>query len=148
MELIKTQSNDKRMLVLIKQLNAELRANYGEEQDTYDTFNVFETPIKTILLKTESEIVACGAFKELEGEKVEIKRMYVKQAFRRKGYSITILNALEQWAAELSYKQAILETGKQQKAAISLYLKQGYRAIACYPPYNKMPSSRCYAKQL
>ena len=73
--------------------------------------------------------VACGAFKARTQEQVEIKRMYVAESHRRKGLAQKMLLALEAWAAELGYCEAVLETGKAQIEALSFYPKLGCRVI-------------------
>jgi len=92
--------------------------------------------------------VGCGAIKEYEPNIMEIKRMYTKPESRGKGLASQVLNELESWAAELSFKKCILETGKKQPEAIRLYEKNGYKLIPNYGQYAKIENSVCFEKSI
>jgi GNAT superfamily N-acetyltransferase len=79
---------------------------------------------------------------------MEIKRMYTSPSVRGKGIAGLILTELEKWAAELSYSECILETGKRQPAAIALYSNRGYQKIDNYGPYKNDENSVCFEKHL
>ena len=72
------------------------------------------------------KIVAMGALKRTDSERVEIKRMRVHPDFHRLGFGQLILSALENRAKELGYKQLHLDTTTQQVAAQGLYENNGY----------------------
>jgi GNAT superfamily N-acetyltransferase len=79
---------------------------------------------------------------------MEIKRMYVTPASRKKGIATMILCELETWAAELSYENCILETGIKQPEAIELYKKNGYTVIPNYGQYAGVQTSVCFEKSI
>jgi len=147
--IIKRTSNTHRdFLTLTRELDAELRGIYGSLQAVYDQHNVFD-PIDTAIVGyRDAEPAACGCFKTIDRERVEIKRLYVTPEFRRQGFSSKVLQALETWAAQLGYATALLETGKGQPEAIGLYRKFGYQIIANYGPYQGMENSLCMQKHL
>ena len=74
--------------------------------------------------------------------------MYVDIGYRGFGISKKILGELENWANELGFKYAILETGIEQPEAIGLYKKSGYQTIDNYGQYKGMDSSVCMKKQI
>ena len=74
-------------------------------------------------------IVAIGALKRIAPGRAEIKRMRVDPAFWRRGFGQTMLDALEERAAELGYTTLHLDTTVQQQAARRLYTKNGYREV-------------------
>jgi len=134
--------------LLTHALDEELNVRYGKEQALYDQHNVID-PIETALVGYEGEIpVACGCFKKIDETTVEIKRMFVMPAYRRRGFSSQILSALEAWAGECGFSHAQLETGKAQPEAIALYTKIGYEVIPNYTPYVGMENSVCMHKVL
>jgi GNAT superfamily N-acetyltransferase len=147
--IIKRITNTHRdFLTLTRELDVELKGMYGSLQAVYDKHNVLD-PIDTAIVGYENaEPMACGCFKKIDTERVEIKRLYVKPNFRRKGFSSEVLQALEAWAAELGYAAALLETGKKQPEAIGLYRKFGYQTIANYGPYIGIENSLCMQKHL
>ncbi|MEL0226548.1 MAG: GNAT family N-acetyltransferase, partial [Flavobacteriaceae bacterium] len=59
-----------------------------------------------------------------------------------------ILTALEIWAANEGFIEAILETGKAQIEALSFYPKQGYTVIPNFTPYVGVENSVCFSKPL
>lgn len=94
--------------------------------------------------------VACGgwrAHQELDGA-AEIKRMYVVDSVRGKGYSRLVLAHLEQTAREAGHQRMVLETGLRQPEAISLYTSSGYERIDNFGVYADHPESRCFGKSL
>ena len=147
-EIIKTDSTNKDFKILISQLDSELRERYGEVQNEYDQYNIIEFNEDVLVAYDDKVPVACGCFKEFDGESVEIKRMFVRKDFRGKGISRIILNELESRAGEKGYKKAVLETGIKQEEAIGLYLKNGYKKIKNYGQYAGLPMSVCFSKAL
>ncbi len=146
--LKKTNNRDQDFIELTRQLDHELSDRYGILQDAYAKHNVID-PIDTAMIGYMGNLpIACGCFKEVDENIVEIKRMYVDKFVRRKGLSVLVLNSLEEWATELGYMKAILETGKGQPEAIGLYKKSGYQIIENYGPYKGLKTSVCMAKAL
>lgn len=133
---------------LVKLLDADLAIRDGDEHDFYHQFNSIDA-LKNVIVVFENNIaIGCGAFKEFEEDSVEIKRMYVAVDHRKKGIASFILHELETWSKELNYTYAILETGKKQPEAISLYQKQGYEIIPNYGQYKNAANSICFSKKL
>jgi putative acetyltransferase len=73
--------------------------------------------------------------------------MFVTFKSRGKGIATIVLQALEIWAKELEYEACVLETGKKQPEAISLYLKNGYIIIPNYGQYENIENSVCIKKR-
>jgi putative acetyltransferase len=149
MILIKrTNGDDPDLKKLIVKLDKDLFAMYQEDQAIYDTFNKIDH-LQTVLIAYDNETaIGCGCFKKFNDDSVEIKRMYVDDNYRNKGIASSILNELENWAKELNYSSAVLETGYEQKAAVHLYQRSGYIVIPSYGQYINMPKSVCMKKQL
>jgi GNAT superfamily N-acetyltransferase len=146
--LKRTNSDDIDFINLVALLDQDLAIRDGEDHAFYNQYNKTDK-IKHVLVYYENDIpVGCGAFREKESDKTEIKRMYVHPDFRKKGIASAILKELEIWAKEVGYKYTILETGKNQPEAINLYQKLNYSIIPNYPPYEKMDNSVCMKKTL
>ena len=79
---------------------------------------------------------------------VEVKRMYVSDSHRGRGFGREVLVALEEIAARRGYRIIRLETGGSQPEAISLYERAGYHPIPCYGVHAPDPLSRCFQKRL
>lgn len=148
MEIIKTNSKNKEFQLLVNQLDEELAERDGPDHDFYHQFNGIESLGHVILVLTEERAIACGAIKKLSSKAMEVKRMYVQNEFRSRGIAKLILEELEAWSLELGVEKCILETGKRQPEAISLYKKAGYTIIPNYGQYKGVDNSVCMEKAL
>ncbi len=148
MKIIRTNSENKDFIDLVKLLDADLAQRDGEDHSFYAQFNKIDT-IKHAVVLYENDIpLACGAIKEFDTDSMEIKRMYTLSQNRGKGIASKILSELEKWAKELSYKRCVLETGLKQPEAIALYKKNGYDVIPNYGQYIGVENSKCFEKVL
>ena len=78
----------------------------------------------------------------------EIKRMYVAERHRGRGYARAVLAELERTAGAAGRRRMVLETGVPQPDAIALYTSAGYEPMTRFGDYRDSPNSRCYAKPL
>ena len=92
--------------------------------------------------------VGCGALRRLDGETVEVKRMYVRPAARGLGAGRALLAALEAEARALGATCARLETGPGQPEALGLYESAGYRPIPCWGAYAELDGTLCFERAL
>ncbi|MGW1062580.1 GNAT family N-acetyltransferase [Micromonospora rubida] len=92
--------------------------------------------------------VACGGIQGLDPRTGELKRMYVRPAYRGRGIGRQLLAALEGLAFQQGYAEIRLETGSYLPAAIGLYTSCGYAPIPVFGEYVANPYSRCFAKRL
>lgn len=95
-----------------------------------------------------AEVIGCGAFRPFDTSSVEIKRMFVRPAFRGRGVARRILQSLHIEARTRGYVFSVLETGKRQPEAIALYESEGYQRIELFGPYVGDPFSVCFRKTL
>ncbi len=146
--LLHTDSSNPDFVALVRLLDAELAVRDGDDHDFYHQFNKIDHIRHVVLVYENNRPVACGAFKEFAPDTVEIKRMYTLPEARGKGIAIRILAELETWAAELSYKKCVLETGINQPEAIALYRKCAWRQIPNYGQYAGVETSLCFEKSI
>jgi GNAT superfamily N-acetyltransferase len=92
--------------------------------------------------------VACGAVQALDADTAEVKRMYVRPAYRGRGLARQMLTALEELAFTTGHTVLRLETGTYLPAAIALYTSAGYGPIPRYGEYAGNPYSVCLEKRL
>ena len=105
--------------------------------------------IHDVLLVYDGKLpIACGSFKAYAPGIVEMKRIYVDEAYRGKKISKTVLAKLEERAKMKGFHRAILQTRNACTAAVHLYRSTGYVQIDAYPPYDKLPLAVCFAKDL
>ncbi|TXF76030.1 GNAT family N-acetyltransferase [Chryseobacterium sp.] len=147
MKLIRTTSENRDFIQLVKMLDEYLAFMDGEDHAFYDQFNGIDMLKHCVLLYDEENAVGCGAIKPYSEKSVEVKRMFVIPEFRGKGFASALLSELEKWAAELGFGRVILETGIGQTEAIRLYEKT-YRRTENYGPYAGVENSLCFEKEL
>jgi GNAT superfamily N-acetyltransferase len=148
MNLIRTHSDNTDFRALVELLDEDLAVRDGEDHSFYAQFNKVDAIRNVVVAYVEGEPVGCGAFKEYWPEAVEIKRMFVRPGHRGQGVAAAVLSGLEKWAAELRYKECVLETGFKQPEAIRLYEKSGYTRIPNYGQYDGVETSVCMKKML
>ncbi|WP_278352909.1 GNAT family N-acetyltransferase [Chryseobacterium gleum] len=148
MYILRTDSNNTDFQTLVKSLDATLSEHNGENDDFFAQFNKIDTIKNCIVAYIDNIPAACGAFKPLSEDTVEIKRMFTNPEFRKKGLGSAIVKELENWAAELNFKKAVLETSRDLKNAISVYEKSGFDRIPNYGQYIGVEQSVCYEKVL
>jgi len=138
-------------VALVAELLDELLARYGFADPDPDHLDVpqLAAPHGTFVLACiDTEAVGCGALRRADEHVGEIKRMYVRPAWRGQGVSRAVLLAVEARARELGYERLILETGTRQPEAIALYTSSGYEPIPSYGAYRWSPLSRCFGRTL
>ncbi len=98
----------------------------------------------------DGELAGCGAVKLMhdDGSYGEIKRVYVLDAFRGRGLSKKLMQALEAHLVEQKIPLARLETGISQPEALGLYEKLGYQYRAPFGSYLLDPLSVFMEKRL
>ena len=147
-EIVRTTSENKDFIGLVKLLDADLAERDGDDHAFYNQFNKIDVIKHAIVLYENQNPLGCGAIKEFDSTAMEVKRMYTSPESRGKGIATRILSELEKWSSELSYKKCILETGKRQPEAIKLYTKNNYKVIPNYGQYKGISNSICFEKVL
>jgi GNAT superfamily N-acetyltransferase len=147
---IKTAAPDSEdALVLIQALDADLRSRYpGIALHGLHPEDVRDRRLTFLIAHADGRAIGCGAARELEPSIGEVKRMFVRPAWRRRGVARQILAALEIHARKCGYVALRLETGSGQPEAISLYRAAGYVDIPPFGEYTGNPASLCFEKRL
>ncbi len=147
-KIIRTNSDNRDFVELVKQLDLELAARDGNEHAFYAQFNKIDKIKYAVVAYLNRKSVSCGAIKQYGPKTGEIKRMYTLPQYRARGIATRVLAELEQWAFELAYEKCILETGKRQPEAIRLYEKNGYTRIPNFGQYAGIENSLCFEKPI
>jgi len=99
---------------------------------------IYAPPRGRLLLATEDGSPAgCVGLHEWDGPAAEMKRLYVRPAFRGHGLGRTLTEAALSEARALGYRSVRLDTiPSLMQSAIALYRELGFREI---PPYRENP---------
>ncbi|SHH07840.1 hypothetical protein SAMN05444388_106145 [Flavobacterium johnsoniae] len=82
--LKRTNSDDPDFINLVALLDKDLAIRDGDDHAFYNQFNKTDKIKHTIVYYENDVPVGCGAFREKESDKTEIKRMYVHPDYRKK----------------------------------------------------------------
>jgi len=97
-----------------------------------------------LLAFVDDELAGCGAFRPLPdadyANACEMKRLYVRRAFRRFGLGRLLAQALIDGATQAGYSAMLLDTLDDMEAARGLYETLGFSEV---PPYyfNPIPGA-------
>jgi putative acetyltransferase len=126
--------------LLVGELDAHLHSLYPKEQSHGLSVDAIfsEKRVRFFVAKVGDEVVGCGAVRLAEGkdEFVEVKRMFVRPAWRCKGVARKILTHLAAVARESGAHVLMLETGAKQHDAIKLYNNFGFESCKVFGDYK------------
>lgn len=91
---------------------------------------------RLLIASVDGEVAGCGALRPLGGDAAEMKRMWVRPAFRGRGLGRAVAEALLEAARSEGYARVRLDTLPAMTEAQALYRSLGFRAV---PPYNDNP---------
>ena len=152
MEVVAVPFDDPRLSSLLEERRRDLDARYGAVEDhppdPMDPSRFGAPGGLSLMVVEDGRPAACGALRAIDPDVAEVKRMYVGEAFRRRGLGRVVLEALEEAARRLGYRTVRLETGTFQPEAIAFYEANGYRRIDCYDQWSGYRLSVCYEKSL
>lgn len=80
----------------------------------------------------DNKIAGCIGLRKIDNENCEMKRLYVKPAFRRKELGNILVKKIIEDAKAIGYKHILLDTFPFLEAAIKLYKKHGFYEIESY----------------
>jgi GNAT superfamily N-acetyltransferase len=134
---------------LIEQVQAEYVQRYGGPDDAVVDPAEFLPPEGLFLVAEVDGVPAgCGAWRVYPPGGVEIKRVYVAPAFRRRGLARVLMSALESSAARAGHRSVVLNTGDRQPEALTLYRGLGYVTVPGYGLYACAPGAVFLGKNL
>jgi len=148
-DLLDPRSEGARALLALS--DAYAAALYPAESNHMESVDVLAQPNVLFLGGyVAGELVACGAVKTMDDDDIygEIKRVFVLDRFRGKGYSKRIMLLLEEHLVIRRVAVARLETGIKQPEALGLYRNLGYQERAPFGKYQLDPLSVFMEKRI
>ncbi|MBZ0278456.1 MAG: GNAT family N-acetyltransferase [Anaerolineae bacterium] len=134
---------------LIAELDAALAPYYPvESRHGYSVEKLLHQGVRFFVTRHEGAAAGCGGVLFVGNDYGEVKRMYVRPAFRGLGLGKMLLDHLAAYTLQHGITVLRLETGIYQDAAIALYEQAGFKRIPPFGPYWDDPVSRCYEKRL
>lgn len=138
-------------------MTAEVQAEYGRlyggsgDVSPIDDAQFTAPTGHFVVAEIDGEAAAMGGWRRggPQGDTdAEIKRMFVRDAYRRRGLARLVLAELERTAVAAGFRRLVLETGDKQPEAIALYRSTGYVDEPSFGFYAEYDDSVHLAKVL
>ena len=91
---------------------------------------------RLLVAEVDGDLVGCAALRPQAPGVCELKRLYVRPAFRGRGLGRRLLEALLAEAVAAGYREAVFDTLQSMTEALALYRSLGFRQTE---PYNEHP---------
>ena len=120
--------------------------NFGEELEALP--GAYAPPGGALLVARDAGTAAgCVALRRLDAATGEMKRMYVREAYRGSGLGRHLAAAIIEEARERNYARIVLDTLPKLAPAIALYRDLGFRETGPYLP-SPTPGAICFELKL
>jgi len=145
MRIIRSVTEESPELNAIRIMFREYEAELGADLDFQDFEAELKNPLKKygppdgalFLALWNFQPAGCIAFYRMEDPEIcEMKRLFVRPAYRKTGTGRALVALLMEKAKEMGYKKMRLDTLARLGPAIELYKQFGFRETA---PYYKNP---------
>lgn len=102
---------------------------------------------RLLLAEVDGRPAGCVAIRRLRGSTCEMKRLYVRPAYRGRGVGQALAVASLREAREAGYRRMRLDTLGRMRSAMRLYTALGFREIPAYR-FNPEPTARYFEIEL
>ncbi|RLY93790.1 GNAT family N-acetyltransferase [Kocuria tytonicola] len=92
------------------------------------------------------EVIACGAVRKLDEERVELRRIWVAPAHRGKGHARTLVRALENKVRAFGALTAVVSLNPEMTEGIAMFRNRGYQPVESF--HESTTASVFLARQL
>jgi len=149
-EIVAASPDHPDAVALIAELDAHLgsRGYPDASRHGYSVEKLLREGVAFFVSRCEGSPAGCGGVQIYGTEYAELKRMYVRPAFRGRGLGRSMLIHLAEYSRRRGAKTLRLETGIHEAAAIGLYESFGFRRRPPFGEYRNDPFSLLYETTL
>jgi putative acetyltransferase len=134
--------NQPEVISLIAELDAYQDTLYPAEARYALDLNSLEQENVLFVVARDNDGAAIGCAAVVLGRETgELKRMYVRPAFRAQGAAAQVLAKLEVESFKRGCRLVQLETGPNQPEALAFYRKHGFEVCGAFGDYPEHPLS-------
>lgn len=145
--IVTINPDDKKAFEITEELSANLLMRFGSSgKNSFKDWQPDNSKFVFVIAELNNEIVGCGAFRPIDENTAEVKRMYSKLPQKKIGTSI--LTFLEEKAKNIGFTNLVLETRVKNHEAVQFYTKHKYQVIPNYGKYINRPEAICFGKSL
>lgn len=109
-----------------------LDLQHYEEEEEDPTVKYALPDGRLYLALWDGKVAGCIALRKLSDGKAELKRLYVRPAFRGHHIANELSKRIISEAKEIGYKEIYLDTLPELQGAVQLYRKLGFIDTECY----------------
>jgi ribosomal protein S18 acetylase RimI-like enzyme len=149
-EILAASPDSPDAVALIGELDAHLgsRGYPFTSRHGYSVEKLLREGVAFFVSRCDGSAAGCGGVQLYGTEYAELKRMYVRPAFRGRGLGRSMLIHLAEFSRKSGAMTLRLETGIHEDAAIGLYESFGFQRRAPFGEYRDDPFSLLYEKTL
>lgn len=140
---------------MVEELEAHLASLYpAESRHGFTVEQLVASGVRFFVARVDGAAAGCGGILFVDDAVDpgvawgEIKRMFVRPAYRGRGIGRGVLDRLIDEARRRGVTLLRLETGIDQVEAIALYERAGFRRCHPFGPYREDPLSPCFELRL
>ena len=100
-----------------------------------------------VLARVDGAVAGCVAAHRWDADGCEMKRLYVRDAFRGTGCGGALVRHVLDWARDGGFRRVLLDTLPSMASAQRMYERLGFRETEPYRP-NPVPGARYLALDL
>ncbi len=126
-------------LILSHQFGINLDVNTFFEQSMTQIHEFVPPSGRLLFGQYEAKIAGCVCLRKIGEDIGEIKRMYVKPEFRRKGIGRALLETIINESSKIGYSKIRLDSAPFAKQAQALYRAFGFQDIDPYLEKTEIP---------
>ena len=147
--IVEERPNTPDARALITELETHLASLYpSQSRHGYSVDKLLSEEVAFFVVREAGVAAGCGGVQIYGTEYGELKRMYVRPAFRGRGLGKMMLDYLTDYGRERGVGVLRLETGVYQKEAIGLYGASGFQRIPPFAAYADDPLSLFFEKRI
>jgi putative acetyltransferase len=142
-------AHDRTIEPLLAALTVELAGGgYAPEQTFgYSVEQLERAQVFLVAAAVAGETVGVAGLELQDDEFAELKRFYVRPAYRGQGVADALIGALLEHARAHGRSVVRLETGDRQRAALGFYRRHGFVEVDRFGPYVDSSTSICLQRQ-
>lgn len=127
-EIREYEENDKEQLIELWIKVSVEEYGYKEWEEEIKILGVKEYN-KILLAVDEGKIIGSMAYKKVDNETAELKRVYLYKEYRGKGIAKQLYNEIMKMIKEENYKKLMVETWENFQSGINFYIKNGFKLV-------------------
>ncbi len=129
MKIISTKNADENVLELFSEHDDYMLDFLGDDKWCYTRYNGNENIENIWVVYNDTLPIGCIAYRNKADGVGEVKRLYVRNEFRGKGISKTLLNIVECYAKGQGCSTLFLDTRITLEPAVSIYRSFGFNIV-------------------